>query len=157
MRHIVSSSAMKKMRSRGCWYVSNTSYLISALTPIRIALAIQAKYAASLCHLHPFSNPTSRFYQRCQGPLQDRRAWRGSSARLEDVRPLSSALSSPSRSDITVFRTIDKFPTFAQAEHLYYPLDVCWRLVALLRETNTTYPPNRRTMSGLDVGWLYRA
>src|SRR5882757_6095576 len=54
-----------------------------------------------------------------------------------------------SASDTTVFRTIDKFPTFAQAEHLYYPLDVCWRLAALLRETNATYPPNRRIMSGL--------
>jgi len=53
--------------------------------------------------------------------------------------------------------TIDKFPTFAQAEHLYYPLDICRRLAALLRETNATYPPNRQTMSGLDAGWLYRA
>jgi hypothetical protein len=60
-------------------------------------------------------------------------------------------------SDNTVFRTIDKFPTFAQAEHLYYPLDVCRRLAALLRETNAVYPPNRRTMSGLDAGWLDRA
>jgi hypothetical protein len=155
MRHIASSCAMKKMRSRGYWYVSITLDPIPVLTPTRIALAIQAKHAAGLCHRHPFFNPAVQLHQRSQGPLQDHWPRRGPSAGLEGVCPQSLVLYFTS--DITVFRTIDKFPTFAQAEHLYYPLDICRRLAALLRETNATYPPNRQTMSGLDAGWLYRA
>jgi hypothetical protein len=126
------------------------------LTPLYIALAIQAKHAVVLCHFHPCFDSASQLYQWRQGPLQDYWAWRGPGARLKSVRPLSLLHFHPA-SDITVFRAVDRFPTFAQAEHLYYPLDVCRRLAALLRETNATYPPNRRTMSGLDAGWLYRA
>ncbi|KAH9936022.1 HECT-like ubiquitin-conjugating enzyme-binding-domain-containing protein [Amylocystis lapponica] len=50
-----------------------------------------------------------------------------------------------------------KYPGFPQAEHLYYPIDVCRRLGGLLKESNTAYPLSMRTMTGLDVGWLQRA
>lgn len=50
-----------------------------------------------------------------------------------------------------------KYPGFPQAEHLYYPRDVCRRLNAVLKESNAAYPESMRTMTGLDVGWLQRA
>ncbi|KAI0763198.1 HECT-like ubiquitin-conjugating enzyme-binding-domain-containing protein [Irpex lacteus] len=52
---------------------------------------------------------------------------------------------------------LNKHPGFPQAEHLYYPMDVCRRLAVLLKESNTAYPESMRTMTGLDVGWLQRA
>ncbi|TFK81662.1 hypothetical protein K466DRAFT_330587 [Polyporus arcularius HHB13444] len=52
---------------------------------------------------------------------------------------------------------LKRYPGFPQAEHLYYPRGICRRLGALLRESNTAYPENMRTMTGLDVGWLQRA
>ncbi|CDO76456.1 hypothetical protein BN946_scf184600.g5 [Trametes cinnabarina] len=52
---------------------------------------------------------------------------------------------------------LKRYPGFPQAEHLYYPRGVCRRIGALLRESNTAYPENMRTMTGLDVGWLQRA
>ncbi|KAG8808712.1 hypothetical protein FRC19_005705 [Serendipita sp. 401] len=53
--------------------------------------------------------------------------------------------------------TLEKHPNFSQAEQLSYPIDICRRLAALLRESHSTYPSNRRTMSGLDAGWLQRS
>ncbi|KZT00506.1 uncharacterized protein LAESUDRAFT_732242 [Laetiporus sulphureus 93-53] len=58
-------------------------------------------------------------------------------------------------SDLQV--VLNKYPGFPQAEHLYYPLDICRRLAGLLKESNTAYPEGMRTMTGLDVGWLQRA
>ncbi|KAI0346635.1 hypothetical protein BDW22DRAFT_1352794 [Trametopsis cervina] len=52
---------------------------------------------------------------------------------------------------------LDKYPGFPHAEHLYYPLEICRRLAALLKESNLAYPESMRTMTGLDVGWLQRA
>ncbi|PSR99308.1 hypothetical protein PHLCEN_2v4167 [Hermanssonia centrifuga] len=52
---------------------------------------------------------------------------------------------------------LNKYPGFPQAEYLYYPRDICRRLAALLKESNTAYPDSMRTMTGLDVGWLQRA
>ncbi|TFY68125.1 hypothetical protein EVJ58_g1211 [Rhodofomes roseus] len=52
---------------------------------------------------------------------------------------------------------LNKYPGFPQAEHLYYPRDICRRLAGMLRESNTAYPEGMRTMTGLDVGWLQRA
>lgn len=52
---------------------------------------------------------------------------------------------------------LNKYPGFPQAEHLYYPIDICTRLAGLLKESNTAYPESMRTMTGLDVGWLQRA
>lgn len=52
--------------------------------------------------------------------------------------------------------TLEKHPNFSHAEQLSYPLDICRRLAGLLRESHSTYPSNRRTMSGLDAGWLQR-
>jgi hypothetical protein len=52
---------------------------------------------------------------------------------------------------------LNKYPGFPQAEYLYYPLSVCRRLAALLKESNSAYPESMRTMTGLDVGWLRRA
>ncbi|KAI0718753.1 HECT-like ubiquitin-conjugating enzyme-binding-domain-containing protein [Cerioporus squamosus] len=52
---------------------------------------------------------------------------------------------------------LKRYPGFPQAEHLYYPRGICRRLGALLKESNTAYPENMRTMTGLDVGWLQRA
>ncbi|KAG7095414.1 hypothetical protein E1B28_006163 [Marasmius oreades] len=61
---------------------------------------------------------------------------------------------SDAKSDI---RTIlSKYPGFPQAEYLYYPMDACQRLAALLKESNMTYPESMRVMTGLDVGWLQR-
>lgn len=54
-------------------------------------------------------------------------------------------------------RLLNKYPGFPQAEHLYYPREVCRRLGAVLKESNTAYPESMRTMTGLDVGWLQRA
>lgn len=51
----------------------------------------------------------------------------------------------------------NRYPGFPQAEHLYYPMDICRRLASLLKESNTAYPESMRTMTGLDVGWLQRA
>lgn len=51
---------------------------------------------------------------------------------------------------------LDKYPGFPQAEHLYYPFEVCRRLAAVLKESNSAYPESMRTMTGLDVGWLQR-
>jgi len=48
------------------------------------------------------------------------------------------------------------YPEFTQAEHLVYPLDVCTSLAIALRESNMAYPPSRRTLNGLDMGWLQR-
>ncbi|KAI0760508.1 HECT-like ubiquitin-conjugating enzyme-binding-domain-containing protein [Fomes fomentarius] len=52
---------------------------------------------------------------------------------------------------------LNRYPGFPQAEHLYYPRGICRRLGALLKESNSAYPENMRTMTGLDVGWLQRA
>ncbi|CAL1699135.1 unnamed protein product [Somion occarium] len=51
---------------------------------------------------------------------------------------------------------INKYPGFPQAEHIYYPIDICRRLAGSLKESNTAYPEDMRTMTGLDVGWLQR-
>jgi len=50
-----------------------------------------------------------------------------------------------------------KYPGFPQAEYLFYPIDICRRLAAMLRESNTSYPEDLRMMTGLHVGWLHRA
>ncbi|KAI0370636.1 hypothetical protein BV20DRAFT_966594 [Pilatotrama ljubarskyi] len=52
---------------------------------------------------------------------------------------------------------LKRYPGFPQAEHLYYPRGICRRIGASLKESNTAYPENMRTMTGLDVGWLQRA
>ncbi|KAH9888116.1 HECT-like ubiquitin-conjugating enzyme-binding-domain-containing protein [Cubamyces lactineus] len=58
-------------------------------------------------------------------------------------------------SDLTSL--LKRYPGFPQAEHLYYPRGICRRIGGLLKESNTAYPDNMRTMTGLDVGWLQRA
>ncbi|KAI0676256.1 HECT-like ubiquitin-conjugating enzyme-binding-domain-containing protein [Trametes maxima] len=52
---------------------------------------------------------------------------------------------------------LKRYPGFPQAEHLYYPRGICRRIGASLKESNSAYPENMRTMTGLDVGWLQRA
>ena len=59
-------------------------------------------------------------------------------------------------SDGTTNSTLEKHPNFSHAEQLSFPLGICRRLAGLLRESHSTYPSNRRTMSGLDAGWLQR-
>ncbi|KAI9567457.1 HECT-like ubiquitin-conjugating enzyme-binding-domain-containing protein [Boletus coccyginus] len=49
---------------------------------------------------------------------------------------------------------LNKYPGFPQAEYLFYPMDVCRKLAALLMESTASYPESMRTMTGLDVGWL---
>ncbi|KAH0826560.1 HECT-like ubiquitin-conjugating enzyme-binding-domain-containing protein [Lanmaoa asiatica] len=49
---------------------------------------------------------------------------------------------------------LHKYPGFPQAEYLFYPMDVCRKLAALLKESTASYPESMRTMTGLDVGWL---
>ncbi|KIM20983.1 hypothetical protein M408DRAFT_12817 [Serendipita vermifera MAFF 305830] len=53
--------------------------------------------------------------------------------------------------------TLATHRNFAAAEQLFYPLEICRRLAGLLKESHSTYPSNRRTMSGLDAGWLQRS
>ncbi|KAG8711412.1 hypothetical protein FRC09_020628 [Ceratobasidium sp. 395] len=43
------------------------------------------------------------------------------------------------------------------AEILSYPMDLCRRLAASLKESNAVYPEARRTLDGLSLGWLQRA
>ena len=52
---------------------------------------------------------------------------------------------------------LNKHPGFPQAERLLYPMDICHRLAALLKESNTSYPIGMRVMTGLLVGRLRRA
>lgn len=63
----------------------------------------------------------------------------------------------PNTSTIELQTLLHKYPGFPQAEHLYYPIDICRRLAGLLKESNTAYPESMRTMTGLSVGWLQRA
>ncbi|KZT69197.1 hypothetical protein DAEQUDRAFT_727102 [Daedalea quercina L-15889] len=51
---------------------------------------------------------------------------------------------------------LNKYPSFPQAEHLYYPREICRRLAGALKESNSAYPEGMRTMTDLDVGWLQR-
>ncbi|KAG6829711.1 hypothetical protein H0H92_003746 [Tricholoma furcatifolium] len=50
-----------------------------------------------------------------------------------------------------------KYPGFPQAEYLSYPMAMCRRLAAVLRESNKAYPETMRAMTDLEVGWLQRA
>ncbi|KAF8137420.1 HECT-like ubiquitin-conjugating enzyme-binding-domain-containing protein [Boletus edulis] len=52
---------------------------------------------------------------------------------------------------------LNKYPGFPQAEYLFYPMDVCRKLAALLKESTASYPEGMQTMTGLDVGWLVMA
>ncbi|KAL5522612.1 hypothetical protein ACEPAG_8629 [Sanghuangporus baumii] len=66
--------------------------------------------------------------------------------------------SSPhSQSGFNLESILSKYPGFPQAERLLYPRDVCQRLAALLKESNTAYPFGVRVMTGLLTGWLQRS
>ncbi|KIK82318.1 hypothetical protein PAXRUDRAFT_832273 [Paxillus rubicundulus Ve08.2h10] len=62
----------------------------------------------------------------------------------------------PTKATTNIKDLLDKYPGFPQAEHLFYPMDVCRKLAALLKESTGSYPESMRTMTGLDVGWLRR-
>ncbi|KAF9225898.1 hypothetical protein BS17DRAFT_777838 [Gyrodon lividus] len=62
----------------------------------------------------------------------------------------------PTSATIDIKSLLNKYPGFPQAEYLFYPMDVCRKLAALLKESTESYPDNMRTMTGLDVGWLRR-
>ncbi|KAG2136653.1 HECT-like ubiquitin-conjugating enzyme-binding-domain-containing protein [Suillus clintonianus] len=62
----------------------------------------------------------------------------------------------PSSSTIDLKDLLARYPGFPQAEHLFYPIDVCRKLAGLLTESTHSYPENIKTMTGLDVGWLNR-
>ncbi|KAG1748303.1 HECT-like ubiquitin-conjugating enzyme-binding-domain-containing protein [Suillus paluster] len=62
----------------------------------------------------------------------------------------------PSSSTIALKDLLARYPGFPQAEHLFYPIDVCRKLAGLLTESTHSYPENIKTMTGLDVGWLNR-
>ncbi|KAF9233430.1 HECT-like ubiquitin-conjugating enzyme-binding-domain-containing protein [Melanogaster broomeanus] len=62
----------------------------------------------------------------------------------------------PTSTTIDLKDLLNKYPGFPQAEHLFYPMDVCRQLAALLKESTASYPESIRTMTGLDVGWLRR-
>ncbi|KDQ09067.1 hypothetical protein BOTBODRAFT_37311 [Botryobasidium botryosum FD-172 SS1] len=49
---------------------------------------------------------------------------------------------------------LSRYPGFSQAEELYYPMDNCRSLAAILKESNNAYPEARRAMNNFDVGWL---
>ncbi|KIJ11155.1 hypothetical protein PAXINDRAFT_119016 [Paxillus involutus ATCC 200175] len=62
----------------------------------------------------------------------------------------------PTSTTTNIKDLLNKYPGFPQAEHLFYPMDVCRKLAALLKESTGSYPESMRTMTGLDVGWLRR-
>ncbi|KAG2069522.1 hypothetical protein BDR04DRAFT_1101388 [Suillus decipiens] len=62
----------------------------------------------------------------------------------------------PSSSTMALEDLLARYPGFPQAEHLYYPIDVCRKLAGLLTESTHSYPENIKTMTGLHVGWLNR-
>ncbi|KAH7928594.1 hypothetical protein BV22DRAFT_193313 [Leucogyrophana mollusca] len=62
----------------------------------------------------------------------------------------------PSSPSADLKELLNKYPGFPQAEHLFYPLDVCRKLAGWLTESTESYPDGMRTMTGLDVGWLHR-
>ncbi|KAL5499110.1 hypothetical protein ACEPAH_1628 [Sanghuangporus vaninii] len=72
--------------------------------------------------------------------------------------PIRTPPSSPhSHSGFNLESILSKYPGFPQAERLLYPRDVCQRLTALLKESNTAYPFGVRVMTGLLTGWLQRS
>ena len=71
-------------------------------------------------------------------------------------RCVLSTVKSDSRLTNLLPSLLNKYPGFPQAEYLSYPMTVCHRLAALLKESSTAYPENLRTMTGLQVGWLSR-
>lgn len=73
---------------------------------------------------------------------------------IEASKVLYKILGPDSTKDIK--ELLNKYPGFPQAEHLYYPMDVCRKLAALLSESTRAYPDSLRTMTGLEVGWLHR-
>jgi len=74
------------------------------------------------------------------------------SGTLDGSKVLYKILGSSTASDLKGI--LNKYPGFPQAEYLFYPMDVCRKLAALLKESTTSYPESMRTMTGLDVGWL---
>ncbi|KAG9101781.1 hypothetical protein FS749_003470 [Ceratobasidium sp. UAMH 11750] len=52
--------------------------------------------------------------------------------------------------------SLERYPTFRNAEVLSYPMDLCRRLAASLKESNAVYPEARRTLDGMSLGWLQR-
>ncbi|KAI6019965.1 HECT-like ubiquitin-conjugating enzyme-binding-domain-containing protein [Pisolithus orientalis] len=73
---------------------------------------------------------------------------------IEASKVLYKILGPDSTTDIK--ELLNKYPGFPQAEHLFYPMDVCRKLAALLSESTRAYPESLRTMTGLEVGWLHR-
>ncbi|KAG9097052.1 hypothetical protein FRC06_008011 [Ceratobasidium sp. 370] len=53
--------------------------------------------------------------------------------------------------------SLERYPAFRNAEILSYPMDLCRRLAASLKESNAVYPEARRTLDGMSLGWLQRA
>ncbi|KZT60983.1 hypothetical protein CALCODRAFT_530291 [Calocera cornea HHB12733] len=50
---------------------------------------------------------------------------------------------------------IGAHPEFLQAQYLYYPIDICRRMAALLRESHSAYADGA-SVKGLDKAWLAR-
>ncbi|KAJ7064804.1 HECT-like ubiquitin-conjugating enzyme-binding-domain-containing protein [Mycena amicta] len=63
----------------------------------------------------------------------------------------------PSEASTDLKSILNTYPGFPQAEYLFYPMDICRQLAAVLKESNGSYPESMRTMTGLEVGWLRRA
>ncbi|KAG6377492.1 HECT-like ubiquitin-conjugating enzyme-binding-domain-containing protein [Boletus reticuloceps] len=74
------------------------------------------------------------------------------SGTLDGAKVLYKILGPSTTSDLKDI--LNKYPGFPQAEYLFYPMDVCRKLAALLKESTASYPEGMRTMTGLDVGWL---
>ncbi|KDR80336.1 hypothetical protein GALMADRAFT_242712 [Galerina marginata CBS 339.88] len=62
----------------------------------------------------------------------------------------------PTEATTDIKSILNKYPGFPQAEYLSYPMSICRRLAALLKESNSAYPESLRMMTGLEVGWLQR-
>ncbi|KAF7318784.1 hypothetical protein HMN09_00390700 [Mycena chlorophos] len=63
----------------------------------------------------------------------------------------------PSEATTDLQSILNTYPGFPQAEYLFYPMDICRQLAAVLKESNTSYPETMRVMTGLEVGWLRRS
>ncbi|ELU41223.1 hypothetical protein AG1IA_04749 [Rhizoctonia solani AG-1 IA] len=53
--------------------------------------------------------------------------------------------------------SLERYPTFKNAEVLSYPMDLCRRLAGSLKESNAAYPESRRSLDGMSLGWLQRS
>jgi len=132
------------------WHVD----LLKSLDPISQDMVIQTKHADIVFYYHQPCHPESGVYPSCEGVVQitwaRRRVYRSKNVRSR-LRLCWSSW------NVVFCSILAKYPGFAQAEYLSYPMEICRRLAVILKETNSVYPDSMRRMAGLEVGWLCRS